>query len=124
MAGEMPDGEVSFGPGTVRHVAQLARLDLDEERITEMAREVGRILVAARALQDLDLDGIEAVYRVGWEETLDAQAPTGGADVADEVASGLRSDIPREGLPRDRFLAQAPRRSGPYVAVPTTVDRT
>lgn len=124
MAGETSDGGVSFGPETVRHVAQLARLDLDEARITEMAQEVGRILAAAQALQDLDLSGVEAVYRVGWEASLGASAsgPDGGS--ADEVGSGLRADVPGEGVPRDRFLGGAPRSSGPYVVVPTVVDRT
>ncbi len=125
MAGETPRDGSSFGPDAVRHVAQLARLDLDEERVNEMAWEVGRILEAADALKDLDLTGEEAVYLVGWEEALPHGDGTEDAtDTPSPVASGLRPDVQLMPLNRDLFLAEAPRTEAMYVVVPTVVDRT
>lgn len=127
MAGETPKDEADFNPDVVRHVAQLARLDLDEERVLQMAQEVGRILEAARTLQALDLTGEEAVYHVGWEGGLEG-LPDGSVQARTEmdaaVGSGLRRDLPGASLPQDRFLAQAPRSAEVYVVVPTVVDRT
>lgn len=74
----------------VLHVAALARLDLTEEEVDRMQRELSGILEHIETMSALDLDGV---------------APTSHVV---EVRSALRSDEPCESLPRDVALASAP----------------
>jgi aspartyl-tRNA(Asn)/glutamyl-tRNA(Gln) amidotransferase subunit C len=74
----------------VLHVASLARLALAEEEIEPMARELSAVLDHVAKIGELDLDDV---------------APT--AHVV-EITGRLRPDEPRESLPRDVALAQAP----------------
>lgn len=85
----------------VLHVARLARLQLSETEIEPMARELSAVLDHVAKIGELDLDGV---------------APT--AHVV-EVTGRLRADEPRESLPRETVLAQAPAVSGEGFAVPS-----
>ena len=85
----------------VLHVARLARLQLADEEIEPMARELSAVLDHVAKISELDLDGV---------------APT--THVA-EVSGRLRADEPRESLPRDVVLSQAPAVSGEGFLVPS-----
>jgi aspartyl-tRNA(Asn)/glutamyl-tRNA(Gln) amidotransferase subunit C len=74
----------------VLHVARLARLQLSEDEIEPMARELSVVLDHVAKIGELDLDGV---------------APT--THVA-EVTGRLRADEPCKSLPREVVLAQAP----------------
>ena len=74
----------------VLHVARLARLQLTEDEVTKIAGELSNILEHIEKIGELDLDGVP---------------PTSHAV---EVANALRPDEPRECLPREVALAQAP----------------
>jgi aspartyl-tRNA(Asn)/glutamyl-tRNA(Gln) amidotransferase subunit C len=89
----------------VLHVARLARLQLGEEEIEPLARELSAILDHVARIGELDLDGV---------------APTSHV-VADAMPThpGLRLDEPRESLPREVALAQAPAVSGEGFSVPS-----
>jgi aspartyl-tRNA(Asn)/glutamyl-tRNA(Gln) amidotransferase subunit C len=78
----------------VLHVASLARLKLAEEEIEPMARELSAVLDHVAKIAELDLGEV---------------APT--AHVV-EITGRLRPDEPRESLPREVALAQAPAVSG------------
>jgi aspartyl-tRNA(Asn)/glutamyl-tRNA(Gln) amidotransferase subunit C len=85
----------------VLHVARLARLQLDEDEIEPMAAELSAILDHVAHIGELDLDGV---------------APTSHVV---EVTGALRPDEPRESLPREVALAQAPAVSGNGFSVPS-----
>ena len=74
---------------TVDAVARLARLSLTQEERTRFARELEAIVAWADSLQALDTDGVPPLR-------LDSE---GGA---------LRDDSPRDGVPREQALDQAP----------------
>jgi aspartyl-tRNA(Asn)/glutamyl-tRNA(Gln) amidotransferase subunit C len=74
----------------VLHVARLARLDLAEEEVERMARELSAVLDHIEKIGELDLEDVQ---------------PT--AHVID-VVGALRPDEPRPSLPRDLALASAP----------------
>ena len=74
----------------VLHVARLARLELSEEEVSTMARELSSILDHIETIGGLDLDGVPPTTHVV------------------EVASPLRPDEPRPSLPREVALAPAP----------------
>ena len=74
----------------VLHVARLARLELSDDEVTTMSRELSHVLDHIEKIGELELDDV---------------APT--AHVVD-VDDALRPDEPQPSLPREVALAQAP----------------
>jgi aspartyl-tRNA(Asn)/glutamyl-tRNA(Gln) amidotransferase subunit C len=82
-------------------VARLARLDLSEEELEPMARELSAVLDHLAKIGELDLEGV---------------APT--SHVLD-VTGALRPDEPVPSFPREVILAQAPAVSADGFLVPS-----
>ncbi len=74
----------------VLHVARLARLELSEDEVETMARELSGILGHVDKISELDLDGVE---------------PTSHVVALENV---LRADEPEPSLARERALEPAP----------------
>jgi len=89
---------------TVLHVARLARLELSDDEVTTMQRDLAKILEHVEELGRLDTDGVPETAHVAAE-----QAP-------------LRPDRPVPSIPTEQSLAEAPRRAGGGFAVPAFVD--
>jgi aspartyl-tRNA(Asn)/glutamyl-tRNA(Gln) amidotransferase subunit C len=89
----------------VLHVARLARLQLDEEEIEPLARELSAVLEHVAKIGELSLEDVTPTSHV----------------VADAMPTqpALRADEPRESLPREVALAQAPAVSGDGFSVPS-----
>jgi aspartyl-tRNA(Asn)/glutamyl-tRNA(Gln) amidotransferase subunit C len=85
----------------VLHVARLARLRLSEEEVDRMAGEMSTILEHVETMNELDLEGIEPTTHVV------------------ELQNVLREDVPRDSLPRERALEQAPDAAEGGFRVPT-----
>jgi aspartyl-tRNA(Asn)/glutamyl-tRNA(Gln) amidotransferase subunit C len=85
----------------VLHVARLARLRLSEEEVERMAGEMSTILEHVETMNELDLEGVEPTSHVV------------------ELQNVLREDVPRECLPRERALEQAPDVADGGFRVPT-----
>ena len=85
----------------VLHVARLARLRLSEEEVDRMAGEMSTILEHVETMNELDLEGIEPTTHV---------VP---------LQNVLREDVPRDSLPRERALEQAPDAAEGGFRVPT-----
>jgi aspartyl-tRNA(Asn)/glutamyl-tRNA(Gln) amidotransferase subunit C len=85
----------------VLHVARLARLLLTDEEVDRMAGELSQILEHVDKMNELDLDGVEPTSHVV------------------ELQNVLREDVPRESLPRERALEQAPDVAGGGFRVPS-----
>jgi aspartyl-tRNA(Asn)/glutamyl-tRNA(Gln) amidotransferase subunit C len=85
----------------VLHVARLARLRLSEEEVDRMAGEMSTILEHVETMNELDLEGIEPTMHVV------------------ELQNVLREDVPRDSLPRERALEQAPDAADGGFRVPT-----
>lgn len=77
-------------PETVRHVARLARLGLDDEERERMRLELSGILEHVDRIQALDLDDVPPTAHV---------VP---------LENALREDAPRPSLPREEALREAP----------------
>jgi len=82
-------------------VARLARLALGEDELEAMARELSAVLDHIAKIEELDLQDV---------------APTTHVI---EVTGGLRADEPRDSLPREVALAQAPAVSSDGFSVPS-----
>jgi aspartyl-tRNA(Asn)/glutamyl-tRNA(Gln) amidotransferase subunit C len=85
----------------VLHVARLARLQLSDEEVEPMARELSAVLDHIAKIDELDLEDVVPTTHVV------------------EVTDGLRADEPRASLPREVALAQAPAVSDEGFSVPS-----
>jgi aspartyl-tRNA(Asn)/glutamyl-tRNA(Gln) amidotransferase subunit C len=74
----------------VLHVAKLARLKFSEEEIERLAPELTKIVEYVEQMDGLDLEGVEPTSHVV------------------ELQNVLREDVPRDSLPKERALDQAP----------------
>jgi aspartyl-tRNA(Asn)/glutamyl-tRNA(Gln) amidotransferase subunit C len=74
----------------VLHVARLARLELTDDEVERMARELSHVLDHIEKIRELDLEGVPPTSHVV------------------DVVGGLRADEPQRSLPRDVILAAAP----------------
>ncbi len=74
----------------VLHVARLARLELSDDEVEQMAGELSKVLDHIEKIRELDLSGVPPTSHVV------------------DVVNALREDEPRACLPVERALAQAP----------------
>ncbi len=88
---------------TVRKMAELARLAIDEEEARAIGAQFATILEHFQILARLPTEGVEPMT-----------APTQSSNV-------LRDDLPVPSLPPDRMLADAPQRIDDFYGVPKTV---
>jgi aspartyl-tRNA(Asn)/glutamyl-tRNA(Gln) amidotransferase subunit C len=95
---------MSLDPATVRRIAKLSRLHLEEADIPRVQGELNSILGWIEQLNAVNVDGIE---------------PLTGAAV---MAMRMRDDVVTDGGMADAVLANAPDRDGPYYAVPKVVE--
>lgn len=92
----------------VRYVADLANLDLSEEEVTRMMRDLGNILTHIEQLNELDTREVSAMAQVLFEE--------------DETAT-LREDLPHQTLSNAEALANSPASGAGYYKVPKVIER-
>ena len=95
---------MSLDPATVRRIARLARIHVDEAQLGPLQGELNGILGWIEQLNEVDVDGVEPL--------------TGAA----HMAMRLRDDVVTEGGQRDAVLANAPDRAGAFFAVPKVVE--
>ena len=96
----------SLSPEQVAKVASLARLKLTPVEQEQMAAQLGQILDYVEVLNEVDTDGVEPMAH------------------AVEVTNVLRADEPRESLPREAALANAPKTDGECFLVPQILENT
>jgi aspartyl-tRNA(Asn)/glutamyl-tRNA(Gln) amidotransferase subunit C len=87
----------------VLHVARLARLELRDDEVERLTRELGAILEAVGKVAELDLEGVPPT-----SHPLD-------------VVNVWAEDEPEPSLALDEALANAPDREGAFFRVPPTV---
>ncbi len=97
------DGKIT--EAEVRHVSYLARLNPTDEEVRLFSGQLSEILAYVEQLNEVDTTDIQ---------------PTAHALPLRNV---FRDDLPAAGLDTDRALANAPRREGPFFAVPKVLDQ-
>ena len=88
----------------VVRVVALARLSLDEEGLSRMARELGAVLEYVETLERVDTRDVPPTAHV---------LP---------LATPLREDVPEPPLDPELALANAPQRDGTAFVVPRVID--
>ena len=95
---------MSLDPATVRRIAKLARLHLEEDDVPRLQQELNGILGWIEQLNEVDVQGVQPL--------------TGAA----QMALRMRDDVVTEGGEQEAVLANAPDRAGPFYAVPKVVE--
>jgi aspartyl-tRNA(Asn)/glutamyl-tRNA(Gln) amidotransferase subunit C len=95
---------MSLDPATVRRIAKLARIRVQEADIPRLQGELNNILGWIEQLSEVDVAGVQPL--------------TGGA----QIALRLREDVVTDGNQAEAILANAPDRVGAFFTVPKVVE--
>ncbi len=95
---------MSLDPATVRRIAKLARLHVEEADVPRLQSELNGILGWIEQLNEVDVEGI---------------APLTGAAA---MAMRMRDDVVSDGGMAEAVLSNAPDRAGAFYAVPKVVE--
>ena len=95
---------MSLDPATVRRIAKLARLHVEDSAVPQVQEELNAILGWIAQLSAVDVTGVEPL--------------TGAAS----MAMRMRDDVVTDGGMVDTVLANAPDREGAFFAVPKVVE--
>ena len=90
---------------TVRHVALLSRLSLNDEELALYSAQLASIVLYISKLNEIDTEAVP---------------PT--SHVLTSLRNVYRADIPRPSLPVDVALANAPAREGDFFKVPQVIE--
>ena len=95
---------MSLDAATIRRIASLARIRVEEPDIPHLQSELNAILGWIEQLREVNVDGVEPL--------------AGGA----HMALRLREDAVTDGDYPEQVLANAPDREGDFFAVPKVVE--
>lgn len=98
---------MSLDSATVRRIASLARIRVEEAELPRVQSEINGILGWIEQLQAVDTEGVEPM--------------AGGSPVA-AAAARLRPDAVTDGDRAEEVLANAPDRMGAWFGVPKVVE--
>ena len=95
---------MSVDKDTVRRIARLARLALEEERVQPMVQELNGILNWVEQLKEVDVEGVAPLTSVV------------------EQRLKMREDVVTEGVNADALMANAPGGEDHFFVVPKVVE--
>ena len=95
---------MALEPATIRRIATLARIHVEDAELVALATELNGILGWIEQLNEVNVDGVEPL--------------TGAA----QMALKMREDVVTDGGYSDKVLANAPERAGEFFAVPKVVE--
>jgi aspartyl-tRNA(Asn)/glutamyl-tRNA(Gln) amidotransferase subunit C len=95
---------MALDPATVRRIATLARIRMDDAEVTTLAGELNTIFGWIEQLNEVDIAGVDPL--------------AGGA----HMALKMREDVVTDGGYPEAILFNAPDRNGDFFAVPKVVE--
>ena len=95
---------MSLDTDTVRRIANLARIKIEDEKLAPLADELNQIIGWIEQLSEVDTDGVAPMTSVA------------------KMDMPSREDVILDGGCEDKVLANAPSGEPPYFAVPKVVD--
>jgi aspartyl-tRNA(Asn)/glutamyl-tRNA(Gln) amidotransferase subunit C len=95
---------MSLDLATIRRIATLARIRVEDSELPTLQSELNGILGWIEQLNEVNVDGIEPL--------------TGAA----QMALKMREDVVTDGGYPDKVLANAPERAGDFYVVPKVVE--
>lgn len=109
----MSQGNGAVSVEDVRHVADLANLELTAEELPRMAKDLNAVLGYIAQLNELDTSAVMAMAQVGEALGL----------VPDGTGETLRADVVRASVDRGLVMAEAPESDGRFFKVPKVIER-
>jgi aspartyl-tRNA(Asn)/glutamyl-tRNA(Gln) amidotransferase subunit C len=104
VAEPIPQDREAITPESIRQLARLARLELNEDEFKAMRDDLAKILGYVSQLKNVDTEGIEPLAH------------------ALDITNVFRDDEPAPSLSPDEALANAPRRHQDFFSVPAVLD--
>jgi aspartyl-tRNA(Asn)/glutamyl-tRNA(Gln) amidotransferase subunit C len=95
---------MSLDPATIRRIASLARIRVEDHEVEKLCHELNGILGWIEQLNEVDVSGV---------------APLNGAV---NMVMAMRADVVTDGGYPEKVLANAPERIGDFYAVPKVVE--
>ena len=95
---------MSVDTETVKKIARLSRIAIDDAEAEKMVGELNGILAWVEQLDEVDVTGIEPMTAV----------------IANHLR--LRDDVVTDGDVRDKVLANAPAKEGSFFGVPKVIE--
>jgi aspartyl-tRNA(Asn)/glutamyl-tRNA(Gln) amidotransferase subunit C len=95
---------MSLDPATVRRIARLARIHVEDDEVAQLQVQLNGILGWIEQLNELDVTDVEPL--------------TGGT----RMALRLREDVVTDGGMQEKVLANAPERAEAFYTVPKVVE--
>ena len=95
---------MSVDQDTVRRIARLARLALEEDRVEPMMNELNGILAWVEQLKEVDVTGVPPMTSVAEQQLK------------------MREDVVTEGGAVDALMANAPQTEEDFFVVPKVVE--
>lgn len=96
--------DMAISRETINYVAHLSRIELTPEELEKFSGQLGHILGFIDKLNEIDISSIPPTSHI---------LP---------VSNVLRQDTPRESLPLEKALADAPQRHDGSFGVPKVID--
>ena len=109
----MSEERLAVSVEDVRHVADLANLELTAEELPRMAKDLNAVLGYIAQMNELDTSAVEPMAQVG--QALGLKAAVGGET--------LRADVVRPSVDRGAVMAAAPETDGRFFKVPKVIER-
>jgi aspartyl-tRNA(Asn)/glutamyl-tRNA(Gln) amidotransferase subunit C len=105
---------MSLDHATIRRIASLARIRVEEHEVENMCHELNGILGWIEQLNEVDVTGVAP---------LTGAANTGSANTGSaSIAMAMRADVVTDGGYADKVLSNAPERIGDFYVVPKVVE--
>ena len=101
----------------VRHVADLANLELTAEELPHFAKDLNAILGYIAQMDELDVTDVPPMAQVS-----DILAEKGGLEPA-LAGRTLRADAVKPSIDRAMVMAEAPETDGRFFKVPKVIER-
>jgi len=95
---------MAINQDTVKHVAHLARIDLEQKELEKISQQLHAILDYIDTLRKLDVKDVPPTSHI---------LP---------IKNVLRQDLPQESLPVDEALKNAPNKERNFFVVPKVIE--
>ncbi len=103
---------MSLDPATIRRIASLARIRVEDHQVASLCDDLNGILGWIEQLNEVDVSGIAPL-------TGAANIASGGAG---QVTMAMRADVVTDGGYPEQVLSNAPQRVGDFYVVPKVVE--
>jgi aspartyl-tRNA(Asn)/glutamyl-tRNA(Gln) amidotransferase subunit C len=95
---------MNIDQSTVKNIAHLSRLELNETEQHEMVSSLSKILTWMEQLNEINTDGVEPITHMSEEVNI------------------MREDVANNALSREDGLKNAPKAIGEYFGVPKVIE--